>query len=99
MKDDRLKLAFFEALRFEPRIPLANWVEQHIVLSARACPTPGPFILWKYQRGILDAVDDPSHLACLGHQGRAARLHQDHHGRPRPFRGQCTLPGHAAGPD
>ena len=44
----------------------------NIVLSARACPTPGPFILWKYQRGILDAVDDPSiwHVSVI----KAARL-------------------------
>ena len=72
MSDDRLKFAFFEALRFPPRVPLADWVQANIVLSPRASPSPGPFILWKYQRGILNAIDDPSvwHVSVI----KAARL-------------------------
>jgi phage terminase large subunit GpA-like protein len=50
--------AFWNAIKFHPHIPLPDWVEQNIHLSARACPTPGPMRLWKPQRGILQAIDD-----------------------------------------
>jgi phage terminase large subunit GpA-like protein len=60
MNMDNIKQAFLESVRFPPYTPLPDWVEQNIVLSARACPTPGLMQLWKQQRGILEAIDNPA---------------------------------------
>ncbi len=47
---------FWQGFRPSHRQALPDWVESNIVLSARAAPVPGRMRLWKYQRGILDAI-------------------------------------------
>lgn len=43
-----------------PKIKLADWIEENVVLPSDVSATPGPMSLFSYQRGICDAVDDPS---------------------------------------
>ncbi|WP_112309140.1 phage terminase large subunit family protein [Pseudogemmobacter bohemicus] len=40
-------------------LPLSQWVEDTVFIPSSASATPGRMRLWSYQRGILDAVDDP----------------------------------------
>lgn len=49
----------FRALLPPADLPLAEWVEESVFIPSSASATPGRMRLWSYQRGILDAVDDP----------------------------------------
>lgn len=49
-----------QALRPPADLPLADWIEQNIFLPQTASALPGRMKLWAYQRGICDALDDPS---------------------------------------
>lgn len=49
-----------QALRPPPSIATADWIERNIFLPAESSATPGRMKLWAYQRGICDALDDPT---------------------------------------
>ncbi len=49
-----------QALRPPADLPTADWIEQHIYLPQTASALPGRMRLWSYQRGICDALDDPT---------------------------------------
>lgn len=49
-----------KALRPPADLPTADWIEQHIYLPQTASALPGRMRLWAYQRGICDALDDPT---------------------------------------
>lgn len=57
---DRIRFAALEVLRPPVEAPLAQWIEQNIFLPSTASATPGRMNLYAYQRGICDALDDPS---------------------------------------
>jgi len=42
-----------------PKLKLADWIEQNIVLPEGLTALPGKVRLWPYQRGIADAISDP----------------------------------------
>lgn len=48
------------ALKPPTDIALANWIESTIFLPQTASALPGKMKLWEYQRGICEAIDDPS---------------------------------------
>ncbi len=48
------------ALRPPPRLPLSQWIETHLRLPEGVTALPGPVRLWPYQRGIADAISDPT---------------------------------------
>jgi len=48
-----------DALRPPPAISTADWIEQNVYLPQTASATPGRMVLWPYQRGICEALDDP----------------------------------------
>lgn len=48
------------ALKPPPVLPLADWIESNVRFPATVSATPGPVRLWAYQRGICEAIDDPS---------------------------------------
>ncbi|MGA0545638.1 phage terminase large subunit family protein [Brevundimonas sp. VNH65] len=47
-------------LRPPPKIATADWIEENFYLPMGASALPGRMRLWAYQRGICDALDDPS---------------------------------------
>jgi phage terminase large subunit GpA-like protein len=47
-------------LRPPPQLSLADWAEKEFRLPERSSAQPGRFRLWKYQRGWLDAIGDPT---------------------------------------
>lgn len=49
-----------EALRPPPRLSLSEWADRHYRLSAESSASPGIWRTRPYQRGILDAITDPS---------------------------------------
>lgn len=60
--DERLAAAFADAIRPPPKLRVSEWADANRVLSSEASAEPGK---WKteraeYQRGIMDAVCDPS---------------------------------------
>lgn len=50
----------FARLAPPPKITLADWIEDNLLLPADVSATPGPMRLFSYQRGICDALDDAS---------------------------------------
>lgn len=59
MNVEAVRRTAMQALRPPPTIATADWIEQHIHLPQSASSLPGRMRLWSYQRGILDAFDDP----------------------------------------
>ena len=51
---------FRAALRPPPRLRLSEWLEQHVRLPEGTTALPGPLRLWPWQRGIADAITDPT---------------------------------------
>lgn len=49
-----------EALRPPPRLSLSAWADEHYRLSAESSAEPGRWRSRAYQRGILDAITDPT---------------------------------------
>lgn len=49
-----------ESLRPPRRLSLSQWADEHFVLSAESAAEPGRWRTLPYQRGILDAITDPS---------------------------------------
>lgn len=52
--------AAFAALTPPPRLKLSEWIESAMRLPEGVSATPGPVRLWPYQRGIADAISDPT---------------------------------------
>jgi len=54
----------FEELRgifkLRPKVPLSQWAEDNIVLSPEYSNSTGPLQLYGWQRGIFDAITDPT---------------------------------------
>ena len=48
------------ALRPPPRMSLSEWADEHFYLSPESAAEPGRWHTLPYQRGILDAITDPS---------------------------------------
>jgi phage terminase large subunit GpA-like protein len=48
------------ALRPPEKLTLSQWAEQNFVLASGSSARPGRFRLWSFQKGILDAIGDPS---------------------------------------
>ncbi|HET9063664.1 MAG TPA: phage terminase large subunit family protein [Candidatus Binatia bacterium] len=48
------------ALRPPPKLTLSEWADEHFRLSAESAAEPGRWRTLPYQRGILDAITDPS---------------------------------------
>lgn len=57
---ERVRSNALRALMPPPSIPLADWIEQNIYFPATVSALPGRVRLWSYQRGICEAIDDPS---------------------------------------
>ncbi|MEN3232552.1 phage terminase large subunit family protein [Methylobacterium ajmalii] len=57
---DAVARAALAALRPPPRLPLSQWIETHLRLPEGVTALPGPVRLWPYQRGIADAISDPT---------------------------------------
>lgn len=57
MKMRRVAMA---ALRPPQKLRLSEWTEAHLRLPAGVSATPGPVRLWEFQRGIADAIGDPT---------------------------------------
>jgi len=53
-----LNALFRKEIRPPSRRSLPEWIEENIYLSSRTAPIPGKMKLWKYQRGILEAIGD-----------------------------------------
>jgi terminase, large subunit len=49
-----------QALRPPPRLNLSEWAEAHFYLSAESAAEPGRWRTLPYQRGIMNAITDPS---------------------------------------
>lgn len=43
-----------------PKLSLSEWADEHFVLSAESAAEPGRWRTLPYQRGIMDAITDPS---------------------------------------
>jgi phage terminase large subunit GpA-like protein len=48
------------ALKPPPRLSLSDWVESNLRLPEDVSALPGKVTLWGFQRGIADAISDPS---------------------------------------
>ena len=57
--EQRLRAAFFVALRPPPRLSLAEWTEANVRLPDGLAAVSGPIRLYPFQRGIADAIGDP----------------------------------------
>ncbi|MBX3476690.1 MAG: phage terminase large subunit family protein [Brevundimonas sp.] len=55
-----LRAEALRALRPPPRMQLADWIEKELRLPEDVSATPGRVRLWPYQRGIADAISDPT---------------------------------------
>lgn len=56
----RLLRQAFEQLRPPPRLSLSEWADEHFRLSAESSADPGRWRTLPYQRGIMDAITDPT---------------------------------------
>lgn len=56
---DKFARSLREALRPPERLKYSEWIEKHFRLPAETSAVSGRFKLWKFQRGIADAVGDP----------------------------------------
>ena len=57
---ETLRRARCEALAPPPRLTVSEWADRHAHLSPETSAEPGKFRAFGYQRGILDAVSDPT---------------------------------------
>lgn len=60
---ERLDQVVRQAMRVwrpPPRLKLSEWADQHFVLSAESAAEPGRWHTLPYQRGMMDAITDPS---------------------------------------
>lgn len=57
---EKIRREALRALAPPPKINLANWIEEKIVLPETVSAVSGNLRLWQYQRGICDAIEDPS---------------------------------------
>lgn len=57
---DRVRRGALRALMPPPVLPLADWIESTIHFPATVSALPGRVRLWAYQRGICEAIDDPT---------------------------------------
>jgi phage terminase large subunit GpA-like protein len=48
------------ALKPPPRLPLSRWIESNLRLPEDVSALPGDVRLWSFQRGIADAMTDPT---------------------------------------
>lgn len=55
-----IKRAALENLRPPPLLKLSEWIETEMRLPAATTALPGPVRLYPYQRGIADAISDPT---------------------------------------
>lgn len=60
MTGDDIARDALAVLRPPPRLPLSAWIEQNVYLPQGVSATPGRVRLWPHQRGIADAIGDPS---------------------------------------
>ncbi|MCC0063623.1 MAG: phage terminase large subunit family protein [Defluviimonas sp.] len=62
-----LRRQTFAALRPPPKLALSDWAERNLRLPAGVSATPGPVRLWEFQRGLADAIGDPTipRVTCL----------------------------------
>ena len=62
-----LRRETFAALRPPPKLALSDWAERNLRLPAGVSATPGPVRLWEFQRGLADAIGDPTipRVTCL----------------------------------
>jgi phage terminase large subunit GpA-like protein len=51
---------FREIFRLRPKVPLSDWAEANILLSPEYSNSTGPLMLFGWQRGIFDAITDPT---------------------------------------
>lgn len=61
--EERLDAAIAQALvawRPPPRLRLSEWADRYFYLSAESAAEPGRWRTLPYQRGIMDAITDPS---------------------------------------
>lgn len=56
----RVRENALRALKPPPRLPLSNWIERHLRLPEDVSALPGQVRLWKFQRGVADAISDPT---------------------------------------
>jgi phage terminase large subunit GpA-like protein len=56
----RVRENALRALKPPPRLPLSKWIERHLRLPEDVSALPGQVRLWKFQRGIADAISDPT---------------------------------------
>lgn len=63
MAENAVKQLFaelWEGWRPPTRLSLSEWADEHAVLSAESAAEPGRWRTLPYQRGIMDAISDPS---------------------------------------
>lgn len=56
----RVRENALRALKPPPRLPLSKWIERHLRLPEDVSALPGQVRLWKFQKGIADAISDPT---------------------------------------
>jgi len=76
--DDALSRAV-EALRPPPQLPLSEWLEAHLRLPSGLSAEGGLIGPWPTQKGIADALADPSIERTNASQKREERLHHIAH--------------------
>jgi phage terminase large subunit GpA-like protein len=54
------RAAMVAGLRPPPRLSLSEWADEHFRLSAESAATAGRWSTLPYQRGIMDAITDPT---------------------------------------
>jgi phage terminase large subunit GpA-like protein len=54
-----IRAEFFDGLRPEPVLPLAEYIERHMWLAQGQSASPGAVELWQFQRELADALADP----------------------------------------
>lgn len=56
----RVRENALRSLKPPPRLPLSKWIERHLRLPEDVSALPGQVRLWQFQRGIADAISDPT---------------------------------------
>ncbi len=56
----RVRANALRTLKPPPRLPLSKWIERHLRLPEDVSALPGQVRLWKFQKGIADAISDPT---------------------------------------
>ena len=86
---DNIIDAFFDSLKPPPKLTLSEWADEFAVLSAESSAEAGRWHTLPYQKGIMDAITDPTiemvtvmksarvgYTKCLNHT-IAYHIHQD----------------------